>query len=199
MPRKRTEEQLDGETIKQVTKKHRNRPDLANFGQEYAEPGDAARYVAFARAQFNQPKVDMSRPELVQERIDEYFKMCETYDIKPGIAGLATALGVSRKTLWAWKAGTANKTAPEESLDIIRKTYDTIETLWEMYMMDNKIAPGSGIFLSKNHFGYRDVQEVMVAPKDPFDGKDPEEVARKYIQGAVADAPEEIDGDGKVD
>lgn len=47
------------------------------------------------------------------------------------------------------------------------------------------ISPPSGIFLLKNWFGYKDVQDVVVTPKNPLgELQNPEELRRR-IEGTV--------------
>lgn len=179
----------DEQAVDIVKKKKRNRPDLANFGQEYVEPGDNAKYISFAMASFNAPPVDMDKPEEVQDRINWYLGRCAECDMKPGIVGLANALGVSRKTLWTWKAGTIGKTINSASLDLIKKAYNFIEEMWEDYMLNGKAAPPNLIFLGKNHYGYTDTTEVVVTPNNPLQNLD-EEAARKRIIDALPEPDE---------
>lgn len=178
------------QVVNAVTKKKRNRPDLANFGQEYVEPGDNAKYISFALESFNAPRINMENPEEVRERIEWYLRRCQEADMKPGIVGFANALGVSRKTLWAWKSDTAGKTMNKDSIDLIKKTYNFIEELWEDYMLNGKVSPPNGIFLGKNHFNYVDQTEVVVTPNNPLDNLDASE-ARKRLTESIPDSEDE--------
>ena len=48
-------------------------------------------------------------------------------------------------------------------------------------MMNGQINPASGIFLGKNHFGYKDVQDLVVQPKQPLgEQADAEAIEEKY-------------------
>ena len=49
------------------------------------------------------------------------------------------------------------------------------------FFQNGKINPASGIFILKNHFGYRDVQDLVLEPKQPH-GVAPEDVAQKYAE-----------------
>lgn len=53
------------------------------------------------------------------------------------------------------------------------------------YMQNGKINPANAIFLSKNLFGYRDTQDVVVTPKNPL-GDSPDE---KLLESRIADIP----------
>jgi hypothetical protein len=51
-------------------------------------------------------------------------------------------------------------------------------------MLNGKINPVSGIFLSKNLFyGYSDKQEVVLTPNNPLgETRDPKEIEAKYAE-----------------
>ena len=183
-----TDQNGTGLTDEQVTdvvkkKQKRNRPDLANFGQEFIEPGDNAKYISFALESMKMPKLDFNDVPAVQERIDWYFTRCFQNDMKPGVVGLANALGVDRKTLWAWKVG-QNRAANAALIDTVKKAYSFLEEMWEQYMQNGKISPPNGIFLGKNNFDYRDEQQVVVTPNNPMQDMDAE-TARKRLMDAI--------------
>ena len=50
-------------------------------------------------------------------------------------------------------------------------------------MLNGKINPASGIFLSKNWFNYKDVADVVVTPNNPMQGLDAEEAKKRLIEG----------------
>ena len=57
-----------------------------------------------------------------------------------------------------------------------------MNTQIENYAQNGKINPVTAIFLMKNHFGYRDQQEVVVTPNGPLGDQVPEdELAKKYL------------------
>lgn len=133
--------------------------------------GDNTKLVTMNLKLFNLPDINMRDPEQVQERISEYFSICAEYDSKPTVVGLGMALnGMNRSTLWGIANdkrinGRGDKTTlPPDVTNHIKKTYLFLETLWESYMISGKINPASGIFLGKNHYGYRDVQEQVITP-----------------------------------
>ena len=167
-------------------KQKRNRPDLANFGQEFIEPGDNTKFIDFALETFKTDPINLSDENQVRDRIMWYFQRCKDCDMKPGVVGLANALHVSRKTLWAWKNGIRRSDEPEH-VDLIKRAYDFLEELWEGYMLNGKVSPPNGIFLGKNHFDYKDVQDVVITPNTPLQNMD-SETAKKNIMDAL---PEE--------
>lgn len=160
---------MDDDIVKEVVKK---KPRGRNIGETLApitEPGDNAKYIGVSLKLFNMPKIDLRDPEIVQDRLDEYFRIHIEADLKPTVAGMAMALGIDRRRLWEIRtnAPTTNRWVedlPTPTKDFIKKAYDFMENLWENYMQNGKINPVSGIFLGKNNFGYQDKTEYVVTP-----------------------------------
>lgn len=178
MPKEQKKNVEDSEGI--AVKRHRNRPDLANFGQENVEPGDNARYLRWARLSLDLPPIDISDEKQVAQRISDYFTACEQNDMKPNMVGMANWLGVSRETLNTWKRGDYRTSTHS---DLIRKAVSVLEAQWVDYMQNGKINPASGIFLAKNMFQYRDQQDLVVTPNAPMgEEKTAEDIANAYKQ-----------------
>lgn len=128
--------------------------------------GDNNKYTTFVLAIMQLPKIDVKDPVQLQNRVFEYFQLCADHDMKPGVVAISLAIGLDRRRLWEIRSGnnSRNVTIPQECKDIIISVYDSLESLWESYMINGKINPVSGIFLGKNYFGYRDQQEYVVTP-----------------------------------
>lgn len=142
-----------------------------------AGTGDNTKFIKFIIEERKMPKIDTSDPEQVAERINWYFGMCADNDMRPTVSGMASALGVSRKTVWSWHNGIGRP----QNYEIVEEAYTRLEELWELYMMHGKIHPANGIFLGKNHFGYKDVQDVVVTPNNPLgDVIDLETIEERY-------------------
>lgn len=125
------------------------------------ESGDNAKYLAHAMATMNLPRIDVSDPVQVEQRIQWYLTHCVDNDMKPTVKGFCNALGISRDTLWRWKTGQHRSGTHEE---IVVRAYDLLEEMWENYMQNGKINPMAGVFLGVNNFGYRDVKQVNLTP-----------------------------------
>lgn len=164
-------------TATEIIKKPR-RTDLPN-AVEFPE-GDNNKYTTFALAIMQLPKIDVRNPEQLQHRVIEYFQLCADHDMKPGVAAVGLAIGLDRRRLWEIRSGTKNVAIPQECKDIIIGVYDSLETLWESYMINGKINPVSGIFLGKNHFGYADKQEYVVTPNTMNQETPVEVIEAKY-------------------
>lgn len=148
--------------------------NLQRYNQEQKKN---AEYLAFAIQSFGMKRVDTSDPKAIEERLTWYFERCLENNMKPTVSGMAASLGVSRQKLWDWRNGISRP----QNYEIIENAYNMMEQLWEMYMMNGQINPASGIFLGKNHFGYKDVQDVVVQPKQPLgEETDAETIEEKY-------------------
>ena len=180
---------LTTEQASEIVKKKRGAKwtqDLTETGGELMQPGDNSRYTRLAMASLDLPPIDISDPEQVRDRIREYFQHCVDNDRKPQLIGMANWLGVSRDTVNSWKRG---EYRAETHSDIIRKAIDILEEMWVDFMMNGKVNPGSGIFLGKNLFGYKDVADVVVTPNNPMQGLDANTARQRLIE-AIPDEDE---------
>lgn len=185
---------ITNEQIMEIQKKKRNRPDLAKFGEEYTEPGDNSRFVREARIAFDGgidrkplPPIDISDPEQVKQRISEYLDFCELNDKKPSVIAMANWIGVSRDTLNSWKRGECRS---DTHSDTIKKALLLMEEIWYDLMQNGKINPGSGIFLGKNMFGYKDVADVVVTPNNPMQDMNADDARKRLVDAIPADDDE---------
>lgn len=157
--------------------------DTSSEGGDLIEPGDNSRYVRFAMASWDLPPIDISDPKQVAERIRQYFQFCVDNDRKPQVIGMANWLGVSRDTINSWKRGEYRN---DTHSDVIKKAIDSIEEMWIDFAINGKMNPAAFIFIAKNHMGYKDVQDVVVAPQNPLDNLNAEE-ARKRLMESIPD------------
>ena len=184
MPDKNTEN-----TVKEVVK--RKRPDRTEALTVHTQPGDNTKYISHSLSLMKLPKVDMTQPDAVVERVCLYFDMCAEHDMKPSVAGMALAFDVDRKTLWAWVNGVDSAYVPAESRNAIKKGYQLLNAQMEDYMQNGKINPVSGIFLMKNNMGYQDKQEVVLTPNNSLgEATSPETLEGKYLEDTAADYTE---------
>ena len=178
-----------------------NSPVIGDNGL-MVNPGDNTMYLHQSLELMNLPTIDLHDVVAVQERINEFFNIMAKYDTKPTVAGMAMALGMDRRTLWAIRndqptGGAGYKTAlPPEVANSIKKAYILMENLWENYMQNGKINPVSGIFLGKNNFGYQDKTEYVVTPNVHQDNYDPDSIRQRYLIDS-ADSGSDSDSDGE--
>lgn len=171
-------------------KKHggggKNSPVIGMNGYKL-EPGDNTKFTMIGLELMRLPEIDIRNIDEVNQRLDDYFMLMGKRDVKPTVAGMAMALGMHRRTLWAIAndaptGGNGYPTAlPAEVAHSIKRAYHMMELMWEEYMVHGKINPVTGIFLAKNNFGYQDKQEMVLTPNTSDTVQSPQELEKRYL------------------
>ena len=166
--------------------------DMADGKWLQTEPGDNTRIVQTSMKFFDMPKVDLHDPEAIKGRLAEYFQIYAEADLKPTVAGMAMALGVNRRLLWAIAndqptGGAGRKMClPDESTDLIKKAYDILETAMENYAASGKINPVMAIFMMKNHWNYQDKTEYVLTPNQKQESDyNADEITKRYLSDST--------------
>lgn len=191
MAKKKVPDIIDSGT--EIVKKKRKPAGMAaalagDLGQE---PGDNTRIVQTSMKFFDMPKVDLYDSEAVRVRLGEYFQIYGEADLKPTVAGMAMCLGVDRRRLWDIKTGNYTnvggyKDLPPETVDLVKKAYEILETTMENYANAGKINPVMAIFMMKNHFGYQDKTEYVLTPNQKQDSDyDAEDIRKRYLSDST--------------
>lgn len=175
--------------IVDLVQKKRKRPDKTEYLTPHCEPGEISKMLSQAVTIANWPEIDTDDADQVIRRIREYHQYCIDNDIKPDMSGMALAIGVSRKTLWAWENGhESNK--PQAVRNAIKKGREINENILVTMMQNGRINPIPALFLLKNNHSYADTQEIVITPNNPMDNVDPEQARRKYVQAIPDDTTE---------
>ena len=190
---KKTPDLIDsGEEIVKAKKKPRGiSKDLADGKWLQTEPGDNTKIVLTNMKFFDMPRVDLKNPDAVKERLCEYFQIYGDADLKPTVAGMAMCLGVDRRRLWDIKTGNyinvgGYRDLPIETVDLIKKAYEILETTMENYANAGKINPVMAIFMMKNHFGYQDKTEYVLTPNQKQESDyDADEISKRYLSDSA--------------
>lgn len=160
--------------------------------QTHLASGESAKYINHALEVSKWDKPNMKDPEAVKERVIGYFETCAKNDMKPSVAGMALAFGVSRQTLLRWRTGdpTVQK-LPAESKKYLEWGCQILNAQMEDYMQNGKINPVAGIFLMKNNMNYRDETEVTLKPGQTVEETSAEDLKKKYIDAASLETYED--------
>ena len=194
MAKKKTPDVIDSgtEIVKQKRKPAGMAAALAgDLGQE---PGDNTKIVQTNMQFFDMTKIDLHDPGAVRERLCEYFRIYGEADLKPTVAGMAMCLGVDRRRLWEIKTGaavggTTMSDLPRETLDLVKKAYEILETTMENYANAGKINPVMAIFMMKNHFGYQDKTEYVLTPNQKQESDyDADDIRKRYLTDSASDS-----------
>ena len=184
------------ETGTEIVKAEKKKPlkgmAAALAGDLGQEPGDNTRIMQVNMQFFDMPRVDLKNPVAVKERLCEYFKIYGEADLKPTVAGMAMALGVNRRLLWAIandqpSGGNGYKlNLPPESTDLVKKAYEMLEMSMEAYANAGKINPVMAIFMLKNHWNYQDKTEYVLTPTQKTESDyDADEISKRYLNDSA--------------
>lgn len=140
------------------------------------------RYHAYSAMVKKIPKIDTADPIQVRNRVNSYFDCCTKNDIAPSPADLARWLKISVVQLRRWLYGEFRKSTHQP---IIEDAWTKLEADLVNRVQTGAISPPSGIFLLKNWMGYKDVQDIVVAPKNPLGELQDKKALEQRIMGTV--------------
>ena len=114
------------------------------------------------------------------DRLNDYFQQCNTEGQLPTVEDMALALGVTTATLLDWQNGRTQ--SPDRSW-MIKNAKQIIAGIDAKLASEGKIPQVVYIFRSKNYYGMKDQQDVIVTPNtDPLgDRRSGAELTQKYI------------------
>lgn len=138
-----------------------------------------------------------SNAELL-ERLDEYFEMAEGRDIPPTVEEMSLYCGVTSQSFNDWKNGRRGFRDELESglttADICKKAFEIMHTVDAVLTEQGKLNTVAYIFRSKNYYGMRDQQEVVVEAKQRLDkAMTPEEIAKNLPDGNIRDTESSVE------
>ena len=156
------------------------------------EPGDNAHYVIFNKSIMDLPDINIHDLGELENRIDEFFGMCASADMRPTVSGLAMSIGIDRRRLWEVAnekhshSVVVNK-LPVDCANAITKAYRLMELMWESLSINSRLNPMAIAFFGINHFQYQDVKNITIAPvvNDPLGDLLSEEELRKKYMSAI--------------
>lgn len=97
------------------------------------------------------------------ERLNWFFTTCAETQQLPTVEKMANALGYHRQTLFEWETGANGGFSPATG-DIIRQAKQVLAGIDAELAQEGKIQPVVYLFRSKNFYGMKDQQDVVVTP-----------------------------------
>lgn len=127
--------------------------------------------------------LDWKDPQAVGDRTYRYLMQCAQDGRRPLVEGYALALGIDVSVLNKWLAGTArNPQASPESLEVIRRYYGVLKSMYAENLTSEEKNPAKWIFYGKNNFGYSDEKRQVVVADGTAATAPEEEVAARYAE-----------------
>lgn len=161
---------------------------LASFNFTDIPQETHARIIQSSQEVVHLPKIDLHDASQVEDRLVEYMGICAKYGTRPTVSGMALSLGMNRQVLSSIVhdkpigGHNAQTALPTLVTDLLKKHYNTLELQMEGYMMTGQINPVTGIFLSKNNFGYVDkVEHEVTASTKSLEEYDKQSIQDRYV------------------
>lgn len=151
------------------------------------EEGYNAKKVMFLSEILPKEPLDLSTTEEMERRFQRYLELCVAYDQPVGNEMAYAAIGITRQRAWDWKHRDKN----EARKVFIEKVESVCRSMREMYMLDGKVSPVTGIWWQKNYDGLRDVTENIQIKTDLTT---PEQSIEAIRQKYLAERNAEEDG-----
>ena len=124
---------------------------------------------------------DTVSPEELCERLNYFFSECARTQQLPTVEKMANCCGYHRNTLYDWESGHRNGFSPNTG-DIIRKAKQILASIDAELAQEGKIQPVVYMFRSKNFYGMKDQQDVVVSPGNSVEQVDPATIEAKYAE-----------------
>ena len=140
--------------------------------------GKALHNILAVSKAFEEPPKD---DEEMCERLNWFFKTCEETNQLPTVEKMCLALSWSRQYVFEMESGAKRGFSPITA-DIIKKAKNLIASLDAELALEGKIQPVVYMFRSKNFYGMRDQQEVVVTPNQSTDYADRATIEQKYAE-----------------
>ena len=143
-------------------------------------------YIRFSMhlATLAESGIDITDYAAVKERINAFFDICIQDGQKPGVAGLALALGTVRRNFIRWVHGDV-KYIPSDVVNLMRMARSMLDAQTEAYILNGEVHPVSAIFYMKNSLDYEDVQRHQQIPADQLNpGQNEEDLRQKYLEAS---------------
>lgn len=159
-----------------------------NVAFKGVEPGDNSKFLSLNLELMALEPIDLRDYDALKERISQYFAIYLKYDMKPTVTGLAMALKKNRTWLShlvkGLPLGSKEVVAklPTLNTTLLKETYELLANLYENYMLSGKINPVSGIFMGKNHYGYKDTTDYTYTLNNSENNYSVDDIKQRYLE-----------------
>lgn len=126
--------------------------------------------------EIEQRKISLNDTERVKDISLLYIRSCQASGCVPNLAGVALALGISRRALEYFKTRNPDHET-SKWFNLLKEQFG--ETLMQA-ALDGAVAPIPAIFMAKANYGWRDDPEPEVQNNDGQEELSPDAIAAKW-------------------
>ena len=139
--------------------------------------GQNANYIIHAKRLSELPKIALSDPEEIHERVDFYYQLCVTDGVRPNLPGLALAFGLTRTGLMN---AMSDRRMTREAAQELGRGIAMMDEIISGMVLDGKVMPVAAIYLMNNWLGYKNASEVTTRTEIVETSVDQKALEQKY-------------------
>ena len=141
--------------------------------------GKALNNILAVSKAFDEP---VKSDEEMAERLQWFFQNCADTQQLPTVEKMCLALGYPRETVFEFINGIRKGFGPNTA-DILKKAKNLIASLDAELAQEGKIQPVVYLFRSKNFYGMKDQQEMVLTPNNRLgEYQDESVIKQKYAE-----------------
>ena len=136
-----------------------------------------ANYIIHAKRLSELPKIALSDPEDIRDRVDFYYQLCATDGVRPNLPGLALAFGLTRTGLIN---AMSDRRMTREAAQELGRGIAMMDEILSGMVLDGKVMPVAAIYLMNNWLGYKNASEVTTRAETIETNVDQKALEQKY-------------------
>lgn len=136
-----------------------------------------ANYIIHAKRLSELPRIALSDPEDIRDRVDFYYQLCATDGVRPNLPGLALAFGLTRTGLIN---AMSDRRMTREAAQELGRGIAMMDEILSGMVLDGKVMPVAAIYLMNNWLGYKNASEVTTRTETIETNVDQKALEQKY-------------------
>ena len=136
-----------------------------------------ANYIIHAKRLSELPRIALSDPEDIRNRVDFYYQLCATDGVRPNLPGLALAFGLTRTGLMN---AMSDRRMTREAAQELGRGIAMMDEILSGMVLDGRVMPVAAIYLMNNWLGYKNASEVTTRTETIETNVDQKALEQKY-------------------
>ena len=136
-----------------------------------------ANYIVHAKRLSDLPRIALSDPEAIRDRVDWYYQLCMTDGVRPNLPGFALAFGLTRTGLMN---ALSDRRMTRDCAEELGRGIAMLDEIMSALTLDGRIMPVASIYLMNNWLGYKNASEVTTRTEQVETSVDQKALEQKY-------------------
>ena len=136
-----------------------------------------ANYIVHAKRLSELPKVALSDPDAIRDRVNFYYQLCVTDGIRPNLPGFALSFGLTRTGL---VNALSDRRMTRECAEELGRGLAMLDDIISGMALDGLVNPVAVIYFLNNWLGYKNASEVTTRTERVETSVDQKALEQKY-------------------